>query len=454
MAFKIDYYERLAKRNKDNGVVASLRTDQVDCDEGVAVNVPKVIPITEKVDQQAPQSLPLPLGNKEPEKFKARTIATDFDPATIPTRSWLIRDYLLCGYINLLIAPGAVGKSMFTIVEAISVATGEDILGLGKVCQGNVLIVNNEDDDDELNRRISAICKEYQIEPNTLNKLLFIRSGYGERVVIAQEEDQMVIPSGEIVALINYIVENNIRLLVVDPFVSTHDSNENDNSKIDQVIQVYKQVAKRTNVAIRLVHHTKKLGNDADAHAGDVEIARGASALKDAARVCHTLSLVSESYAKKHEIDQKDRVRLFRLDDAKTNFSLASYKPKFFYKRSVQIENGEWLGVPISYDLEIKPTSVAGKAEVKRLMIIKNVVRAVVEMFGTDGQSVKCTKIRSIYCDIAGCNNATAGKHFQEIPIKNGASGQVKINNKKYRIHQTMEDKDGAPRFVHVYLDE
>lgn len=454
MTFKIDYVEAKAIREAAKGNVVSLVGSQHDTDEVMAIATSKVNSTSEKINERVKQASALSVGVKEPEMFKARTIGAGFNPAHIPLRKWLIKNYLLRGYINLLVAPGAVGKSMFTITEAISVATGDDILGLGQVCQGNVLIINNEDDDDELNRRISAVCKEYMIDFNTLNNRLFIRSGYGERVAIAHEEDQKVIPSGEINALVNYIEVNNICLLVVDPFVSTHDSNENDNSKIDQVMQVYKQIANRTNVAIRAVHHTKKLGDDADSHAGDVEIARGASALKDAARVCHTLSLVSQNYANKHDISPHDRARLIRLDDAKTNFSLASYKPTFFYKRSIQIENGEWLGVPISYELKVEPISAEGKAEAKRLKIIKNVVRAVLQEFGSDGGSVKCTEIRSAYCTIADCNKASAGEHFKEIPIKNGASGQVKINNKKYRIHQTKEDKPGAPRYAHVYLDE
>ena len=72
------------------------------------------------------------------------------------------------------------------------------------------------------------------------------------------EQERIVAKSTDVNALIDYIESNKIDVVIFDPYISTHDSNENDNSSIDKVVQQFKHIAAKTNVAIRLVHHTRK----------------------------------------------------------------------------------------------------------------------------------------------------------------------------------------------------
>lgn len=104
------------------------------------------------------------VGVLKADKFNARTIDELFQPSEIPTRQWLIQDYLLKGSISLIVAEGGVGKSTLSMINAMSVAAGKDLLGIGDVEQANVLLINNEDDDNELERRISAICQFYNLD--------------------------------------------------------------------------------------------------------------------------------------------------------------------------------------------------------------------------------------------------------------------------------------------------
>lgn len=384
-----------------------------------------------------------------------RTISASLIPSAIPKRNWLIADYILKGYINLLVSPGAVGKSMFTLTEAISVATGRNLLNLGKVKQGNVLVINNEDDDDEINRRIVAICDFYHIPLNELRDKLFVRSGYSERITIAKEINGTVEPSFFAQEIINCIADKNIGLLTLDPFVSTHQSNENDNSNIDAVITCYKTIAGYTGVAIRIVHHTRKSGGgESDSHAGDVESARGASSLKDAARVCHTLSGMGEKAAKNSGVEPAERNRLVRIDDAKTNFSLSSGIAKWFYKQSVQIANGEWLGVMRPYNLEVtdkaeKPTRESNKAKV-----IHGIGHASLIKLGKEGGNIKATELRAEYINLVNCGKTTANDNFSLLPLGSSKSERINLHGNYFRIFQTKGERSTSPRYIHLQPDE
>ena len=58
-------------------------------------------------------------------------------------------------------------------------------------------------------------------------------------------------------------------MLVIDPFVSSHQASENDNGAIDLVAKEWARLADRCNCAIELVHHTRKTnGEDATTESG------------------------------------------------------------------------------------------------------------------------------------------------------------------------------------------
>ena len=166
----MNYVEEITKRKKADGVVISLINNQVACDDVMSSNEAKVTPTSEDVDERTSEPLVPSIGIQAPEKFKARTYDGDFDTKNTDLRVWPIKDYLLKGAVNLLVAEGGAGKSSLTLVEAISIATNRNLLGLGEVVQGNVLVINNEDDDNEFDRRIGAICIHYGISTSRANK--------------------------------------------------------------------------------------------------------------------------------------------------------------------------------------------------------------------------------------------------------------------------------------------
>lgn len=453
MAFKINYYEALAKRNNACGVVVPLRHDQVDSYENLAVNAAKATLSNEEVDERT-QPTVHSIGMQAPETFKARTYDENFDTKHTALRVWPIQDYLLKGAVNLLVAEGGAGKSSLTLVEAISIATNRNLLGLGIVVQGNVLVVNNEDDDNEFDRRIGAICLHYGISTSELKNRLFVRSGYEKPVKVAVEQDRIVAQSTDVKALIDYIECNKIDVVIFDPYISTHDSNENDNSSIDKVVQQFKHIASKTSVAIRLVHHTRKNGNSHSNSAGDIEIARGASALKDGARVCHTLVSMTNKEADEYGVDKETQQRLIRIDGAKMNFSLNKGTPNWFYKESVFINNGESVGVIRPYQITPKVKSDKLSIDHKNNKKLHDIGFAILSMCGIEGGVVEGPKLSPIYEDRTNRSKATASSHFDLIPKGSIKTERLNLSGKYYRMHQVMGEKKGVPRVIHLHPDE
>jgi hypothetical protein len=95
-------------------------------------------------------------------------------------------------------------------------------------------------------------------------------------------------------------------------------------------------VARRTNVAVMLVHHTKKYAQNM---AGDPDASRGGGSLAGVARIVATLFPMTREEATAFEIDPDTHNHYLRFDDAKANLSLMSAAARWFQKQSRTLDN-------------------------------------------------------------------------------------------------------------------
>ncbi|MFC0384353.1 helicase RepA family protein [Muricoccus vinaceus] len=255
--------------------------------------------------------------------------------AAIPPREWLYGYQLVRRYITVLVAPGGVGKTSYSVVVALSVAGGKGLMGDWVHAQANTLCCGLEDPEDEFDRRVAAAMDHYNLDDEHLAGRLFIISGRERRLVIAAlDADGMSIAYPDKDALVRLIRENNIGFLVVDPFVNSHELEENSNPHINAAARAWAEVADATGCAILLVHHTRK-----GAIAGDADGARGASALIGAARAAMTLTSMSPEEAESFDIREDARRLYVRLDDAKSNLAPPAGKARWFHLASVALGN-------------------------------------------------------------------------------------------------------------------
>lgn len=292
---------------------------------------------------------------KKINSFEKAWSVENFDIESLPHRDFQLSQLLLSGYISVSVAPGGAGKSMVALVFAISIALGKELLeGFTPSRQRNVLVINNEDDAEEMRRRISAICSVYDIDMDALTGKLFVYSGYEQPVILACESgsDNTPVETQDAEYLIQFMLEHQIETLVADPYVSFHQVGENDNKIQDSVAAIFRRICARTKAAILLVAHTRKTGGDSESHAGNAESLRGAGSVTAAARVSFTLARMSKDTAKKLDIDDKLANTLVRLDDAKKNLSPMDPEAKWIRLLPHKLPNDDWVGVPVSYDLD------------------------------------------------------------------------------------------------------
>ena len=276
-------------------------------------------------------------------KNNIKTLPTGFvwqDPSTIPPREWLYGRHLIRKQVSVTVAPGGVGKSSLTICEALAMASERELLGDWTAKGLKVWIYNLEDTRDELERRIIGAMQHYGIKPEEVAGRLYVDTGRERSLCAAittREGTQILKPVLD--ALAQEIAAREIDVLVIDPFVSSHQVGENDNGAIDLVAKEWARLADRCNCAIELVHHTRKTnGEEATTESG-----RGASALLAAARSGRVLNKMSDVLKAKAGV-QDDPATYFAITRDKANLAPAG-KREWRRMASVPLSNGDSVGV-------------------------------------------------------------------------------------------------------------
>lgn len=272
----------------------------------------------------------------------AKISATPFkwrDPRTIPTRPWVFGRWLLRGTVTAVVAPGGVGKSSFMASLVLSLTTGRALLGKS-VWGGSqrAWYWNLEDDSEELERQVQAAAIHYRVGEGDCGDRLFIDSGMEEQhelCTAVNGPDGFMILKPVITGLEAELKARGIDVLIVDPFVSSHSIEENDNNAIDAIVKEWARLAKRVGCAIVLVHHSKKLGGTKVT----AEASRGASSLVAAARSTLVLNRMDDQEAERFMIDGDDeKRRLFTVQDDKHNRAPAE-KAEWYRMASVDLGN-------------------------------------------------------------------------------------------------------------------
>lgn len=266
------------------------------------------------------------------------------DPKTLPRREFAFGTHYIRKYVSVTVSPGGLGKTSNSIVEAISMASGRALAGVKPPQRLKVWLFNAEDPRDEMERRIMAACLHYKLSPADIEGHLFLDSGREQELVVMKEDKKtgVTVNVPIVQAVVANIERHGIDVMVVDPFVSTHGVNENDNGAIDKVAKLWAQIADHTNCAVDVVHHLRKV-SDREA---TVEDARGAVALIGAARSVRVLNRMSEDQAASVGIDGADRFGYFSINYGKSNLTPLSHRLDWRRLESVPLGNGRGLSKP------------------------------------------------------------------------------------------------------------
>jgi hypothetical protein len=260
------------------------------------------------------------------------------DPKGIPPRRWLYQPHFIRGYVTVTVAVGGAGKTALTMCEGLSVAAGKPLLRIEPSERARVWMWNGEDPGEEGEKRVHAALIQHGLNARDIEGWLSTGSGRDAELVIAEQgRDGARVSAPEVDALIAMILEREIGLVVIDPFVSSHRVPENDNGGIDRVVKAWARIAQETGCAVHLVHHVRKTNG----HEATVEDGRGASALHAAARHVRVLNVMGEAEAARVGVDQMKRRSYVRIDDGKTNLTPPAAAAEWFRLVGVELGNGD-----------------------------------------------------------------------------------------------------------------
>ena len=276
------------------------------------------------------------------------TLYDMFDEEAIEPRRWVYGNHYLRSFVSVLASAGGIGKTSLQIVEALAIVTGRPLLGEEVKERTNVWIVNLEDPLEEIQRRVLAAMKHYGIKPAEVRGRLFVNAGRDFSLKFGIQTREGVIPNTKLVEyLCAKIPEKQIGCVFIDPFVGAHSINENDNMAVNAVVAEIRRVADETKAAFGLVHHIRK-GNGEDA---TIDSVRGAGSLIGAARAARVVNRMSSDEAARVGIEEAEARSIFRVDDGKANLAPPADAALYRKMIGVKIENGEWIGVCVQFQL-------------------------------------------------------------------------------------------------------
>jgi hypothetical protein len=271
-----------------------------------------------------------------------------FEPADIPQRPWIIPGFACRGRVTMLAGPGGVSKSTYYLMVAIAVASGRgDICGYAVPKPDRVWVWNQEDDLQEMQRRLAAIMSFYNVSWDDLKDengelRTFVSSGVETPLILATRRDYGVVPTAQVGEIIAEVKANRIGTLILDPLVEFHEASENDNVQMRAVVGQVRRIAQEGDCATLLATHTRKPPQaSSDGFAGEMDAARGASAQLGVVRIGATIFSMSPKDAKAYQLPAGKTYRDFvRLDIAKNNLAPVLPEPIWFQREGVTIGGG------------------------------------------------------------------------------------------------------------------
>lgn len=209
---------------------------------------------------RAKANQPQPAGKGAPLDLSAFDITNIW--GRIPHREWLLPPILIAKHYSMLVATGASGKSAVAITTALALATGRsDMLEMSVVKPCKVLLINGEDSQEELARRIRATCLHFGIELADISSRLAV---IGARQVSGLTFNKLH-PGGVIAddqglnLLADLIQQTGADVVMIDPLGSFLPGGTNDGAAASAVAGRLTEICVNLGCAMLLVHHTSKM---------------------------------------------------------------------------------------------------------------------------------------------------------------------------------------------------
>lgn len=260
----------------------------------------------------------------------------------IPRREWLHAKHYIRKHVVMTVGPGGYGKTSLILCNTVEMATGSGLIGPPPMV-GDLKVAywNGEDPDEEIERRIAAICLHHKIDSALLKDRLFLGDKLtGGRRIAALDRKGEVKFDEQLLSEVHQIIgEYKIDCVIFDPLVAFHRVPEANNGAMEEVVKTaFEGIADKHNCCVELSQHTRKTGQAAHGEL-TVDDSRGGGAITNAARSVRILNRMTGTEAVLPKITADERRHYLRINRDKTNLAPPG-KAMWVHIVSVDLPNG------------------------------------------------------------------------------------------------------------------
>lgn len=177
-----------------------------------------------------------------------------------PARLWHVEPLIPARTVTLLGGDGGTGKSLLSMQLAVATAAPRPMKWCGRTAaNGPVIYISAEDDQDELHRRVRAICEANELDPRDLDRLAIIPLA-GEDAVLALPDKGGMKTTPLFTAIEERIAEERPALVVADTLADLFGGQENERTQSRQFIGMLRGWAIRFDTSLLLLNHPSLSG--------------------------------------------------------------------------------------------------------------------------------------------------------------------------------------------------
>ena len=162
---------------------------------------------------------------------------------------WLIEGLWTHQAVGVIGGPPKICKTFLALEIALAVASGTPCLGRFPVHNpGPVLLFAAEDAPPQIHDRLLGLARARNVDFNQLPIFLIL----AEQLRLDRDQDQARLAAA--------VQAHQPRLLILDPFVRLHRLQENSATEVSALLADLRALQRRFDLALLLVHHTRKAG--------------------------------------------------------------------------------------------------------------------------------------------------------------------------------------------------
>jgi hypothetical protein len=181
--------------------------------------------------------------------------AVDFAAEAPSLVDWLVEGAIPRGVNGIICGDPKASKSFHAVDLAMSLACGVEWLGMRVPRQVRTALVSREDSPSLTQRRINRLLCGNERYGLNLSSWMLVNTR-------RQLADFKVTTDEHLERLIDELKQFRVEFVVLDVFRSLHDSEENDNTEVQQVLQRINRIQNECDCAVALVHHVNKVSSE------------------------------------------------------------------------------------------------------------------------------------------------------------------------------------------------